>query len=317
VSDSRQAAECALAGVLPAAAAERSRREPRRGIRTRFYALSFGALVLVTLAGLPYYVLSVAERVRSPLHPWFRSSGYVGQSAGLMAFAIFVFLWLYPLRKKFRWLAFTGRLPRWLDVHVFFGLMLPPLAAVHAAWRFQGLIGLGYASMFLVSLSGIVGRYIYTHIPRSINGLELGIEEARVERTRLVLQISSTTGFDPVMTEKLLTMEPAPQKGLGLGRTLKHMLSDDLARWRLARELRRRFKRDRSEGAPLDRAALDEVLRLARRQMALAQQSRMFEATHKIFRFWHVAHRPIAFTALGAVLIHVVVVVVLGTSWLW
>jgi hypothetical protein len=305
--------------VHPAVGAEKSARATRRrrGIRTRFYAVGFGALALVTLAGLPYYVLSVAERVRSPLHPWFRSSGYVGQSAGLVAFALFVFLWLYPLRKKFRWLAFTGCLPRWLDVHVFVGLMLPPLAAIHAAWRFQGLIGLGYASMFLVSLSGIVGRYIYTHIPRSIHGLELGIEEARAERTSLVLQISSTAGFDPVMTEKLLSMDPTPQKGRGLGRTLGHMLSDDLARWRLARELRRKFKRGRPDGEPLDRAALEEVLRLARRQVALAQQSRMYEATHKIFRFWHVAHRPIAFTALGAVLIHVVVVVALGTSWLW
>ena len=51
--------------------------------------------------------------------------------------------------------------------------------------------------------------------------------------------------------------------------------------------------------------------------MALVQQSRMLEATQNILRFWHVAHRPLAVTALVAVLIHVVVVVSLGATWFW
>src|SRR5712691_12259721 len=111
-----------------------------RGGFTLFLAL----LTAICLAGWPYYVLPMAERVRSPLHPWLKSSGYVGQSAGLLALAIFFFLWLYPLRKKFRWLAFTGAIARWLDVHVLAALALPLLVAIHAAWRFEGLIGLGF-----------------------------------------------------------------------------------------------------------------------------------------------------------------------------
>jgi len=44
--------------------------------------------------------------------------------------------------QKFRWLAFTGAIARWLDVHVLAALGLPLLVAIHAAWRFTGLIGL-------------------------------------------------------------------------------------------------------------------------------------------------------------------------------
>ena len=115
------------------------------------------ALVVANAIGAPYYVLPLAERVRSPLHPWFRPSGYVGQPAGILAILIFLFLWMYPFRKKYRWLAWTGAVGRWLDVHVTVALALPLLLAIHAAWRFDGVIGLGFAAMMVVWLSGIVG----------------------------------------------------------------------------------------------------------------------------------------------------------------
>ena len=62
----------------------------------------------------------------------------------------------------------------------------------------------------------------------------------------------------------------------------------------------------------MSRAALDEAVRLASREMSLTQQSRMLDATHRVFRFWHVAHRPFAITALLAVAIHVAVVFAVG-----
>jgi hypothetical protein len=66
-----------------------------------------------------------------------------------------------------------------------------------------------------------------------------------------------------------------------------------------------------------DREMLAAILRLARREMALAQQARMLDATHDVFRYWHVLHRPVAIVALIAVLVHVAVVVALGATWLW
>ena len=64
--------------------------------------------------------------------------------------------------------------------------LLPFIAAMHAAWKFEGVIGLGYWSMIVVWLSGIVGRYLYVHIPRSATGLELTAEEIAVERHALI-----------------------------------------------------------------------------------------------------------------------------------
>jgi hypothetical protein len=43
----------------------------------------------------------------------------------------------------------------------------------------------------------------------------------------------------------------------------------------------------------------------------------MLRATHGLFRYWHVAHRPFAVLALTAVVVHVAVVVAVGATWLW
>jgi hypothetical protein len=274
-----------------------------------------GGLILVNLLGLPYYRLPLSERVRSSLHQWFKPSGYVGQSAGLLALAIFLFLWLYPLRKKFRWLAFTGAVGRWLDVHVTVALALPLLLAIHASWRFEGLIGLGFASILVVCASGVVGRYLYTRIPRSRSGIELNIEEVAAERRSLVTVIATFTGLNPVEIERSLNRSARPYTGLGVLGTLRRMVTDDIARWRMARELRRTWSRQ--QGGQIDREAIRKAVALASREMALTQQSRMLAATHQVFRYWHVAHRPFALTALGAVLIHVVVVLLLGVTWFW
>jgi hypothetical protein len=274
-------------------------------------------LAAVNVAGASYYSLPMAERVRSPLHPWLKPSGYIGQSAGIAAVAIFVFLWLYPLRKKYKWLAFTGAVGRWLDVHVVAALALPLLLAIHAAWRFGGVIGLGFDAMMIVCASGIVGRYLYVRIPRTRSGVELTREEAQTQRAAILAKIAERSGLPIGKVQEVLAVTRSRDERQSLIRALWRMVENDFARWRMARALRRRWSALGVGGRPIARSTLDEIVRLAQREMALEQQSWLLEATQRVFRFWHVAHRPIAITALVAVIIHVAVVIALGATWFW
>jgi hypothetical protein len=269
----------------------------------------------INLAGLPYYLLSTAQRARSPLHPWFKPSGIIGQSAGVASFLLFMFLWLYPLRKKFRWLAFTGALSKWLDVHVVAGLCLPLLGAVNAAWRFTGFIGLGYGAMLIVAFSGIVGKYLYVRIPRSRSGVEMSLEEIETERKVLLRYVAGESGMSVEEVDAILAPNPEPYQGLGILGTLRRMASDDFDRWRAGRRLGRGWKK--AARGRVDRRVLRLVRRIARRQMALSQQARLLDATHRLFRYWHVAHRPVAVTALVAVTVHVGVAVAMGVTWFY
>jgi hypothetical protein len=270
----------------------------------------------VTVWGIAYYAAPVSERVRAPLHALLRPSGPVGQSFGILGLSLFLFMWLYPLRRKFRWLAWTGTLGDWIRIHAVVGLALPILVAVHAGWRFSGLIGLGYWSMLLVSLSGMVGRYLYGRIPRSRTGIELSIDETVNRRRAMVTEIAAALDLDPVAVSRTLDapLEPAPAQGLG--GALRRLALDDLHRWLAVRRLRREWTTPRPGHPRVDPAMIAHALKLARREIALGQQLRMLDGTQRLFRFWHVAHRPVAITALLAVLVHVVVVVAMGHTWL-
>ena len=274
-----------------------------------------GALLSVNIAGYRYYILPVAERVRSPLHAWLKPSGLIGQPAGILALLIFIFLWLYPLRKKYKSLAWTGSLGRWMDIHILAALGLPLLLAIHAAWRFDGVIGLGFLSMMVVVASGIVGRYLYVRIPRSKTGVELTRDEVSARRRALVQQIADTMEVDVATVEGTLRIDTATGDAPGIGRTFGRLFTNDVRRWRAARDLRRRWQASVRTQRAGDRAALAQAVALAKREMSLAQQARMLDATHKVFRYWHVAHRPFALTALVAVLVHVAVVIYVGATW--
>lgn len=272
------------------------------------------ALVALNVAGAAYYLAPLGVRLRHPLHMYLRPTGVIGQPLGFLAIGLFLFLWLYPLRKA--WgakLSFAGPLSGWLRWHVTAGLLAPWVAATHAGWRFSGLIGLGYGAMFIVYLSGLVGRYLYVRIPRRIDGLEMSRDEATSERERLLFELAATTGLPPDEVRQMLTPGTAGPQRPGVLSSIAMMVADDLARRRAARRLTRRLaSRSRNGPGALDRDALRRSLGLARREMALSQQVRMLDATHRLFGYWHAAHKPFAFTALLAVLAHVAVAFAVG-----
>lgn len=304
--------------------APRSREQP--GIRAstraahpaRWPVVTFVTLlVAANVLGAPYYLADRSSRVRHAWHEWLRPSGTVGQSAGLLALVIFLFLWLYPLRKRWKSLAWTGSVGRWLDVHVAAAIGLPLLLAVHAAWRSEGLIGLGFDAMLVVCASGVVGRYLYTRIPRTRAGVELTRDEVSRERQALIERIAEVTGLGRTAIEQSLRLRHTTEGARGLWPAMRQLVLGDWERWRLARELPVRWAAMSGHGRQVSRASVDEAVRLARREIALTQQAVVLDATHRVFRFWHVAHKPFAITALLAVVVHVVVVVAVGATWFW
>lgn len=267
-------------------------------------------LVAVAAVGAPYFMASTAERLRHPLHAWFRPSGYIGQSAGILTFIGFLFMWLFPLRKKFRSATWAGPVPRWLDVHIGVGLLLPLIGAIHAGFRVGGVIGIGYISMLIVCASGVIGRYLYVRIPRSRSGVELGLGDVAAQQRALLGELADATGLTVIELQEILNVESTPPN-VGILGAFVQMARDDLARGYAVRRLRGRMK----ARGHFDPARLRDVVMLARRQMSLSQQARLLNATQSIFRHWHAAHRPVAITAFIAVTIHVVVVIAVGATW--
>ena len=178
-----------------------------------------------------------------------------------------------------------------------------------------GIVGLGYFAMLVVCASGVIGRYLYVRIPRSRSGVASSREEVTIERRTLITEIAAATRLDPFVVERTLSVA-GPSESTGVVSTLMHLVSDDITRWRLTRALRRQLAHAHGAGA-LDKRTIHRIVDLASREIALAQQLRMLDATQRVFGYWHVAHRPFAVTALIAVIVHVAVVVAVGATWFW
>jgi hypothetical protein len=109
---------------------------------------------------------------------WFRNipaaSGFFGHMIGVVGFLLMLLTEiLYSLRKrsrKARW----GRMEEWLQFHIFTGLVGPYLVLLHTSWKFNGLAGAVTVLTMIIVISGFVGRYIFTRIPRNLDGMEIG-----------------------------------------------------------------------------------------------------------------------------------------------
>ena len=279
--------------------------------RTAGWTIALGAAGVAVWA-LPYYTSPFARRVRDPRHAWLKPSGTIGQGLGLVAFGLFLFLWLYPLRKKLGRRPALGAVPRWLDVHIVAGLLVPLVAAVHAGFRFEGLIGLGYGSMAVVCASGLVGRYLYVHSPRTRGGVELTLDELALERRQLLHDLAVAIGRPMPEIERRLAPGGGDAATINPLRLLGRMVRDDVRRRAALSRLRVEHARS---GTRLDPVRAREVVVMARREMALTQQAAMLAGAQRIFKWWHAAHRPFAVTALVAVLLHVGVAIALGQTW--
>ena len=149
------------------------------------------AVVLVIAGyGFNYYTLGMEQRPFSPKHGALRPSGTIGVKLGMVGVLMFFLIYLYPLRKKWGWLARQGNSRHWLDFHIVLGTTAPLIIAFHASFKFGNIAGMAFYSMLAVTLSGFVGRYLYSQIPHSLSAAELtkkemeDNEEKLAERTR-------------------------------------------------------------------------------------------------------------------------------------
>jgi hypothetical protein len=109
------------------------------------------------------------------------ASGFLGHSLGVLGFLLMLSTeTLYSLRKRAirrPW----GRMRDWLRFHIFTGIVGPYLVLLHSAWEFRGLAGVVTLLTVIVVLSGFTGRYIYTAVPRTADGIVLEAEAIQAE----------------------------------------------------------------------------------------------------------------------------------------
>jgi hypothetical protein len=296
-----------------------------RGHRSRVAAayLLFATLITaLTVYGFDYYTLGATDRPFSPKHMALRPSGTIGIKLGLLGVAMFLVIFVYPLRKRWPWLMRQGVSKHWLDYHVVLGIAAPFVIAFHASFKFHGFAGLAFWIMFAVSASGIVGRYLYAQIPRTLTTAELSRKELHELHQQLADHLRSQNLISQRDLDGLMRM-PSPErvKRLSMLTALVYMLALDFVRtFRIARLRRRALSLGEtistlgglraSGNRPLERA-----IDAAREEAALAKRILFLSRSQQVFHLWHVVHKPFSYSFAILALIHIFVVINLGYRW--
>ncbi|NNJ82965.1 MAG: hypothetical protein HKP11_12310, partial [Flavobacteriaceae bacterium] len=147
-------------------------------------------IIIVTIylvyTGYSYYNTALEERFYHPQHDWFKPSGAYGHGLGIIGtLMILIGVSLYIARKRYNFMAKYLRLKYLLEFHIFLCTLGPIMVLFHTAFKFGGIVSVAFWSMVAVVLSGVIGRFIYIQIPRTIEGRELSLQEVKGMKTDL------------------------------------------------------------------------------------------------------------------------------------
>jgi len=184
---------------------------------TSFILVGTAVLILLAINGYQYYSTPIEERFFDPAHNLLKPSGSWGHGFGIAGTLMLIFgVGIYMIRKRSRKLVSFGYLKNWLEFHIFLCTVGPILVLYHTSFKFGGIVSVSFWSMVLVVLSGIVGRFIYLQIPRTIQGNEIDMKDLISMREELVDRMKIEMIFDVRLLNELdYLASPDRYKSLG------------------------------------------------------------------------------------------------------
>lgn len=249
----------------------------------------YSAIIIVAFAGLAYfgnsyYKLPVEER---PFHEYYeilKPSGLIGHGLGILGtLLIVVGLFGYMARKRMKIFSRVGVLKYWLELHIFLCSLGTIFVLFHTTFKFGGIISVGFWSLTIVWVSGVIGRVLYISIPRTIEGRELTLNEIHDIKSSLDNELESKYGihFSEIKTSRFSQIR--------LKLISNHISKKD-------------FKK---------------VYQLVRKERQLLRRIKRLEQIRNLFKYWHFAHLPFALIMLIIMTIHVVVALFFGYKWIF
>ncbi len=267
------------------------------------------ASVLGFVAGLPFYVLGDTARDESELRSIFSAGGTAGVGFGLLGTGLMVAMLLYTLRKwLLRW-SFLGDVGHWLRFHIICGVMGPVFILLHTSFHWpRGLIAVGFWCMVLVAASGVFGRYVYGWFPRLAGGRAMAWNDAqeRLADLRAELVVATACARGDRIGQAVSLVQDLDMEA--------HSVHDLM---RLNRELLRRRAKMRSllKEAELPTDVNRRASAMLAEQLRLKGGLESMRVASRMFRYWHLFHRPLAAAMYLIVAFHILGAVLFGGAF--
>lgn len=282
-----------------------------------FYFLTeFAITVYLLMFGINYYILPAEERFWQPVHETLKPSGYTGHGLGIAgSLLVTVGVIIYSMRKRLRFFRF-GRLGDWLEFHIFLCTLGPILILFHTAFKFGGIIAVSFWSMVIVVLSGIIGRYIYIQIPRTIRGDEMTLKELNHANEELSLRLKERFNISDDMLQEISAHHETLTQKVSLINDVKNFIADYSASHRTFKNMEKRLIGTEQK----KRVSQDEIRtlrRLLHSKIVLSRRIKTYQIIQRMFRYWHAAHLPFAVIMFVIMIIHIATAWIFGYRWVF
>ena len=262
--------------------------------------------------GWDYYTTPLAERPLHDLHDQLKPAGTIGLGYGFVGTFLIVFgVSMYVVRKRVPLLRNVGKLNTWLGVHIFLCTLGPYLILLHTSFRFGGIVSIAFWSMTAVTLSGIFGRYVYGHIPRTMHGHTVTRDAVQRGKADLIEHITRDFPAEADSLKQLLLV--------GKGKTprgLVHALWLTM-RWDITKRLRRRQLAQRLKRTNGPVTLQRDLVSAVHQQITLEQRMALLTPFQRMFRYWHLFHLPLTVVMALVLTIHITVAVLFGYTWIF
>lgn len=208
------------------------------------------------------------------------SGSLIGHLIGIIGTSIMGYTLLYPFRKRV--LGKKGK-KNPLKFHIYAGLVGPSLVIIHSGHSYASWTGgLTFLSMIVIVLSGLVGRYLFRKVNRSIKEQKRAISEMRKDFALKKSQIHAQ------ICASILGIDELPESGVG-GEN-----SDD--------------------AIEADRCG--ELLTLTRSIVDTEYALQGFTKTKALFGKWLKIHIYLTAFLFAMILVHVMSTIYYGLRWL-
>ena len=279
-----------------------------------FLVVGISVTILLGINGYQYYHTPLEERFFSPDHVMLKPSGAWGHGFGIIGtLMMIVGVGVYMIRKRYRKFFNLGYLKHWLEFHIFLCSVGPVLILYHTAFKFGGIVSVSFWSMVLVVLSGVIGRFIYLQIPRTIQGQEISINELNSMKESLALKIRKVLSEDSSTLYKLESIAATDRyKSLRLTAAAGLFIKDYFT----TKQLMRIFSK-KMIFLGLSKGERKELISAAKNEIVIARRIAFLRTSQKLFNWWHIFHLPFAITMFVIMIVHVIVTIVFGYKWIF
>jgi len=281
------------------------------------YITGLTILVLITLyilvnQGLAYYQTPLEERFFRPDHESLKPSGVMGHGLGIIgSLAILIGVVMYIVRKRSRSMGRMGLLKHWLEFHIFLCTVGPIMVLFHTTFKFDGIVSVSFWSMVAVVLSGVIGRFIYIQIPRTIEGREMNLSEVRDLKTNISSFLDKYTQLDEA-SHQLIMEATKIRVGIYEGNAMKRY-------FKKSAEDRQTISKVKTvlRTTQLSRKDYKEIITLVKHEISLNRKIDRLITMQNMLKYWHVAHLPFALVMLIIMIIHVAITLTFGYRWIF